>query len=198
MVILLGLWLRELRESRYGSAGHVYIGTDIVPEFFPPTSTLPRNINLQLQSINETWPKTWLNSFGYVHQRSVLVGAGTRDNLEACVDRIAGLVEPGGWIELLEADLSEPATDEKASRNGPAVKQFVDLLKRILDGPAGVGHAYSKHMKSWLQALGFEDTQEVVFSVPFGSACVEDGAANDSVTSLRMTVEGLLNSLTSK
>ena len=133
-----------------------------------------------------------------MHQRSVLVGAGAADKLRGCVDRLVGLVKSGGWIELLEADLTDPGAGEKAAGNGPAVEEFLSLLRAILDGPAGVGHAYSAGMKSWLEAAGLEKVQEKTYIVPFGAACRNEDMVECSVASLRMTVEGLRSSLSSK
>ena len=183
--------------SHSGSDTNTYIGTDIVADFFPPPASLPPTLNLQVQSITEQWSDSWRDYFDYVHRRSVLVGAGDPGSLKGCVDRLVELVTPGGWIELIEADLTDWNADDKFE-NGPVVKKFVDLCKRILDGPATVGHAYSKSLKAWLLEQGLEEVREEVYNVPWGIECVDEAIIQPSIDSLRMAVEGLISSLSGK
>ncbi|KAF2246838.1 hypothetical protein BU26DRAFT_431537 [Trematosphaeria pertusa] len=181
-----GLWLRELDESVGGS--HTYVGTDIVPEFFPKHP--PQRHSFHVQSITQDWPDSWASTFDYVHQRLVLVGAG-QSPLSECIGRLAKLAKPGGWVELVEYDFTEEL------ENGPAIRRLDLMMQKILD-KVGVGIDFSTRMKGYLSDASLVDMQEKVFYVPYGAACLDADVAKKGVEHLvtaSIGLQGYLNGM---
>lgn len=69
-----------------------------------------------------------------MHQRAALAGARSA-SVEDSVKHLPTLLKPGGWIQLMELDLT--ATDA----DGPAVRDFNKLV-RVLMEKGGSGDAH--------------------------------------------------------
>lgn len=96
-----GFWLNDVRSELTHPDSAEMTGTDIVsyPEI---AAGYPSNIRFAKQNILESWPEDWQNSFDLVHQRLVLVVAGNFDAAVKTIQRLIGLVKPGGWLQLVE------------------------------------------------------------------------------------------------
>lgn len=135
------------------------MGTDIMEAYFPPTSEWPRNLTLEIQSITKPWPSEWHNKFDLVHQRFALPAAG-KDGVNNALMGLVGLVKPGGWIQLVEADHSVYI--------GPAMGELFKLVKEVF-GAMGVGYDHAKSLKAMLVEAGLDVMDEKIFDVPLGA-----------------------------
>ncbi|CAI6334301.1 unnamed protein product [Periconia digitata] len=174
-----GLWLRDLR-SVVGEK-HEFVGTDIVEAFFPqPPSP---GVSLHIQSITHEWPADQMKSFDYVHQRLTLAGAG-QTPVKDCVARLAELVKPGGWVELVEAVF------DRENSNGPALQRFETMMIQMLN-MVGVGSAYARPLKTYLEQSGLANASGKVFDIPYGAACRDEKIAAKSTAHLVAAATGL-------
>ncbi|KAI9706986.1 MAG: hypothetical protein M1820_004574 [Bogoriella megaspora] len=76
------------------------------------------------QSIFDPWPSSYLSSFDLVHQRYCLAVVKP----EAAVAPVAGLfscVRPGGWIQLIEVDLTKWRSEGDEHKAFKRMKDFV-------------------------------------------------------------------------
>jgi hypothetical protein len=180
-----GLWLRELR-SVVG-VNHEFVGTDIVEAFFPKPP--PPGVSLHVQSITHEWPVDQKNRFDYVHQRLTLPGAG-KTPVKDCVARLAELLKPGGWVELVEAVF------DRENSNGPALQRFEAIMIQMLN-TVGVGSAYAVPLKTYLEESGLANASEKVFDIPYGAACRDQNVAAKSTAHLVAAATGLRDFLQS-
>jgi gliotoxin biosynthesis N-methyltransferase len=121
---LYDLWRTELGDP--DSA--VLIGTDIAS--FPELSGLPPNITLERQNIMEDWPTGWKGTFDLVHQRNVLPYTGSLEDAVETVRRLAGLVKPGGWIQLVDYYTPDEPIQDGDKPSTKLLKLFGQYLKR--------------------------------------------------------------------
>jgi hypothetical protein len=99
------------------------VGTDIVPTYFPMPETLAKGFEFGVQSITAPWPDADKSSFDLVHQRMALFATGAE--LEAAVAGLIDLVKPGGWIQMVDADLTVEARTSRWCRGGVRVGPWV-------------------------------------------------------------------------
>ncbi|PHH91986.1 hypothetical protein CDD83_9433 [Cordyceps sp. RAO-2017] len=78
-------------------------GIDIHDEYLKPALKRRVHPDLRLHDVNCEFPAewNWQNSFDIVHQRLLIWGIKKQDWPKA-VERLLGLVKPGGWLELVE------------------------------------------------------------------------------------------------
>ena len=175
----LGLWLQDLKAA-YGDE-HVYIGTDITSIYFP--QNLAPSITLSTQSMTKPWPIELQNSFDLVHQRMALPAAGKADVGETLKNFI-GLLKPGGWIQLVEADHS-------ISR-GPAMDRFFRLLQDIFV-VMKTGADYAPNLLKWFKdEYSLEDVDEQIFDIPLGKANPKAEMQGKSTRMFRLAIKGLV------
>lgn len=127
------------------------IGTDISEAKFPKTKA-PTPIHLEIQSITSPWPKEWHGTFDLVQQRLVLGACGSFPFGEA-IKNLAGLLKPGGWIQLIEPDQTCGVAD------GPAMCQFIELVTWVIEAMGGHTR-YASSIKQWLRDAGVVDVEE--------------------------------------
>ncbi|KAF2729061.1 putative methyltransferase SirN-like protein [Polyplosphaeria fusca] len=175
-----GLWLRDLATSLPPSA--TLIGTDIVESYFPPKEDWPSNVTLSIQSITKPWPSDMNSTFDLVHQRFALPAAG-RSGLKAALHGLIGLVKPGGWIQLVEADHSV--------FTGPAMEELFELVK-VVFGAMDVGYAHARELKDLLIEAGMEDVHEDVRDVPLGATNPDAEMARKSAYAYTLGAKGIV------
>jgi gliotoxin biosynthesis N-methyltransferase len=146
---LTGTWLRDLQSS-IPTSNNTYIGIDIEAELFP--SQLPSGMTLVGHDFTKPWPSDWHNSFDLVHLRFCLGASGTYP-VQDVVTSLTGLVKPGGWMELVEADV------DMTQDAGPALTEYIQLLREIFT-LAGVGGNLAPRLRRWLEAAGLEAVEE--------------------------------------
>jgi hypothetical protein len=122
---------------------------------------LPPNLTLQVQDIFNPWEASYLGSIDYVHQRLGLAAPGPA-SLESRVAKLVELVKPGGWIELVEADL------RPHSSLGTEAALFNKVLGTFLD-VGGIGALYASKLAEILEKEGLVNVQVKEFLVPYGA-----------------------------
>lgn len=179
-----GLWLRDLKSSirNSDSNGSTFVGTDIVPSFFPNPS--PPSITLIVHDMTTPYPESFKNRFNLVHQRLALPGCG-KYPLRSAVGSLITLVKPGGWIQLLEADNAGPGSV------GPATKDAFRLLRELF-GQMGVDHDYPSMLKGWLIEMGMERVEERVMDVPLGKSNGNKELGEKGARSFGMAIAGVV------
>jgi hypothetical protein len=109
-------------------------------------------MTLLAHDFTKPWPNDWHASFDLVHQRLGLAGSGPMP-MQDVVTNLAGLVKPGGWIELVELDIGSPKDA------GPALTDFIQLLREIFT-LIGLGGNFTLKMRELLKTAGLEDVEE--------------------------------------
>ncbi|KAI4144645.1 MAG: hypothetical protein LQ340_006570 [Diploschistes diacapsis] len=175
-----GHWLRAVAAQL--RAPYSLVGTDIVPSYFP--SRAPPHTELVVQDIASPWPPAYRGRFDLVHQRLALPGCGQYP-MRRAVDALVGLVKPGGWIQLIEADHSGPASE------GPAMRDSFGLIKQLFRG-MGVEDGYARELKGWLQDAGLEGVEERVLDVRLGAANSDKDLARKGTRSFVLATTGLV------
>lgn len=150
-----GRWILDLDNflSPFGMK-HTYVGTDIDSNLYP--SSPPSNISFQNQSIREPFPEEWNGTFDLVHQRLVMAAAPPSTILSV-VERLMGLLKPGGWLQLMEADTT--GSSEEIAGNGPALKEFL-RYPPLLSQAGGMGPNLARDLADTLKKAGMKNVGE--------------------------------------
>ncbi|KAF2446669.1 putative methyltransferase SirN-like protein [Karstenula rhodostoma CBS 690.94] len=175
-----GLWLRDMCSTL--PKENTYVGIDIMQEYFPPRSQWPDNVELHIQSITKPWPEPWAESFDLVHQRFALPAAG-KSGVTGALKGLIGLMKPGGWIQMIEADHSV--------YTGPAMGELFELITDVfaaIDVPCDI----AKEVKGMLQEEGLEQVEERVFDVPLGVRNPDTELGRKSAWAFLKGTEGLV------
>lgn len=101
-------------------------GIDICPQQFPPQSTWPRNVALEVHDIYQPMPEKYLARFDIVHVRLVMaaVHGQTKDWI---LHNVISLLKPGGCIQWTDATLpllqtiNDPASHADVFRDPPPI-----------------------------------------------------------------------------
>lgn len=142
------------------------VGTDVMQSFMPPREAWDPNTTFRVQSVADPWPAEFHNHFDLVHQRMVLAGTGKSATPREAVRGLAACVAPGGWIQLGEIDLREPAPGA-----GQAMRDAQLVMRALFDAVITGGHDFANSMASWLREDGFEEVTEVPVEVDVGLRC---------------------------
>ncbi|KAL4745009.1 hypothetical protein BDW72DRAFT_211871 [Aspergillus terricola var. indicus] len=175
-----GRWLLHISSTSPGH--HTYIGTDIDDALYP--SPAPANMHFQNQSIREPFPTEWEGAFDLVHQRLVMAAAPPATPLSV-VERLAGLLKPGGWLQLVEVDTDSAAT------NGPELKRFLGYAQQ-LSVLGGMGPNLAKQLAGTLRDAGLRNVEERSIDVKYGAANEEEDLKKKSINSLCNAVPPLM------
>ena len=177
-----GLWIRDLASSSVFAADTTFIGTDINPQFLPKEP--PAGIKFAVQDINKPWPKGWHGSFDIVHQRLGLAGCGSHQ--QEAINSLAGLVKPGGWIQLVEG---ENVADDS---DGPAMKELVQLLRDMYSN-FGAELVFTHTLSRWLTEAGFVDVKDKRVDCLMGASNKNPELAKKGLYSTTTAMKGLVN-----
>ena len=111
--------------------------------------------------------------------------------MQDVVANLAALVAPGGWLELVELDIDEPPADAAAASQGPALRDFIRLLREIFT-LVGMGGNFAHKMLGWLDAAGLEAVEERVVDCPAGARSPNADLAAKSINGTCGAVEPLV------
>jgi hypothetical protein len=150
------VWLQDLEKKLPLEANNTYVGTDMRALFFPEKSSPA--MTFSIQDITEPWPEDWKNTFDLVHQRSTLPAVGKKRSPPA-IKGLAGLLKPGGWIQLVEPDHTVV--------EGPAARAFAELLDEVF-AANNTELDIARRMEDWLREAGLQNVECKVFDVPMG------------------------------
>ncbi|KIW99789.1 uncharacterized protein Z518_10717 [Rhinocladiella mackenziei CBS 650.93] len=103
-----GQFLAQLRSRLAHPDSATVVGTDVASS----ESGLPSFVEWHKQNINTEWPSEWQGTFDLVHQRNVLFVAGGFDRAVKAATRLAKLVKPGGWIQIVEGHMPNAPISE--------------------------------------------------------------------------------------
>jgi hypothetical protein len=191
----VGRWLKDLQREQ--GTRHEYIGTDITESFFPshpPQSgdSQPEKendvdaITYKTQDITKAWPQDWADSFDVVHQRFVL-GAVRIEQLENAVANLIGLVKSGGWIQLMESDVSEGVVNDI---HNPAAAVW-RLLRRIYQAMR-VEPDVETLLPKYFSRAGLVDVREERVTVPVGPRRTDMSMGRKSAETVAVTAQQLV------
>lgn len=175
-----GRWLLELHSS--SPSRHEYVGTDIDQGLYPDPA--PDGTHFQNQSIREDFPAGWLGSFDVVHQRLVMAAAPP-ETVSSVVKRLAGLLKPGGWMQLVEADT------DSAQENGPALTSFLSFAQQMSTA-GGMGPNLATTLADAMREAGLQSVEERSVDVLHGRKNPDESLKSKSVASLCNAVPPLL------
>jgi SAM-dependent methyltransferase len=180
-----GYWLENVRQEYQLGNQSALVGTDIVPTYFPMAETLGQGIEFRVQSITAPWPDADKSSFDLVHQRMGLFAAGAE--LDTAVAGLIDLVKPGGWIQLVDADLTGPEAAPD-SPMAPSVRLIKTLLGKSLDGSDG----YGAKLKDIFKQNGLIGVEEKIVDAQLGVLNPNPALAKKSTTSFTLAAEGMV------
>lgn len=152
-----------------------------MPAYFPATSPAP--ITLKIQSITQPWPTELRSSFDLVHQRFALPAAG-HAHIRTALHALVGLVKPGGWIQLVEAD--------HGVFEGAAMRDLFVLVKALF-GALGVPYAHACELRSWLNEEGLHSVREQMLDVRLGKKNAVPELGKKSVEAFALAARGIVD-----
>jgi hypothetical protein len=157
--IWLTQWMVDVSKE-YPNA--TFVGTDILEKHFQQLENIPASIDFKVQSVLEEWPAQDHGAYDLVHQRYCLA-MFSPEKEEAMVGRLFGLVKPGGYIQLVDANL----TGYDRGENHPGMSRMMDFIQRGFT-EAGMNPAPGPFIADWLRKAGAVNIQETVLSFPLG------------------------------
>ncbi|KAB5591782.1 S-adenosyl-L-methionine-dependent methyltransferase [Ceratobasidium theobromae] len=141
-----GSWLMALAKEIPGISIQ---GIDIEDNLFPRPA--PNNVNLTRMSVLDL-PLTWTNRFDLVHQRGFVLGL-RREEWPVALAQLYRVTKPGGYIQLLDGNLSRARNVGPANRVQNAM--LAELCRR-----RGLMLNVTDHLADMVRAAGFKDVKE--------------------------------------
>jgi gliotoxin biosynthesis N-methyltransferase len=96
---------------------------------------------------------------------------------------LVGLLKPGGWIQLVEADHSV--------FTGPAMGELFELVKEVFEA-MGVAWDLGRQLKTMLETEGLVNVEERIYDVPLGAKNNDDDMGKKGAAAFVMGAEGLV------
>jgi hypothetical protein len=181
-----GRWL--LHVSSMSPAPHTYVGTDIDEALYP--NPAPEGMQFQNQSIREPFPSKWQGTFDLVHQRLVMAAAPPA-TVVSVVERLVGLLKPGGWLQLVEVDT------DSVDENGPELKRFLSYAQQM-SVIGGMGPNLAKELAATMREAGLQNVEEQSIDVMHGFRNKNEDLKTKSVNSLCNAVPPLMQGVQSE
>ncbi|MCJ1247526.1 hypothetical protein MMC30_004740 [Trapelia coarctata] len=175
-----GRWLFGLRST--SPAKHEYVGIDIDEGLYPESA--PEDMHFQNQSIREPFPAEWQGSFDLVHQRLVMAAAPPETVLSV-VKRLAGLLKPGAWLQLVEVDT------DSVPDNGPALRSFLNYAQQM-SAASGMGPNLAKDLAGAMQKAGLQNVEQQSIDIMHGFKNKDESLKQKSIDSLCNAVPPLM------
>ena len=185
-----GYWLLDLSRSLPSST--TFVGTDIAPQLFP--SDYGKSFAFASQSITEPWPPEWNNSFDLVHQRLVLIAVSPEVARQA-VHNLVNLVKPGGYIQLVEPDVS--TIGEGITEETPAQRKYLQINEQAFSTIGG-NVKLGPHLREWLEACNLEEIEDCELDLATGARSKDPAMAEASTQNLLELVSNFKRTAQSK
>ncbi|KAI7970746.1 hypothetical protein EIK77_007926 [Talaromyces pinophilus] len=142
---------------------------------------------LSIHSYKDPWPTSWQNSFDLVHMRFCVAGLKDPEEARIAIDRLIGLVKPGGWIQLVDSTLSSGKILKNDKPSTILFKSMAHMLEsKGQDTSAGL------RIKPLLEnsgRLSHIDSKEVVAKLGRGAETEE--LSKDGIYNLMKMIETL-------
>ncbi|ETS83884.1 hypothetical protein PFICI_05760 [Pestalotiopsis fici W106-1] len=182
-----GRWIKDLQA--YSPAPHNYIGTDVVSSLYP--NPPPTQTHFQDQSIKESFPDAWQGTIDVVHQRLVMAAAAPERTPIDVVKGLAGLLRPGGWLQMVEVSTTP------VQGNGTAVNQYIDMLDTLYARLYSTSDHFNRSnlwggLPQDMKNAGLTNVAKEEVLVAYGAA-VKDSSVREK--SIRTAVAGVPNFL---
>ncbi|TKA68710.1 hypothetical protein B0A49_03243 [Cryomyces minteri] len=151
-----GIWAMQMADL-YPSAE--VVGTDISPV---QPKWVPPNLQFEVDDLEEEWLYK-PNSFDLVNVRFMFLAI---KDYPAMLEQAYKALKPGGYIEMAELDLN-PTPDPEA----PYAQKIFEWFKMqdVAIARAGFDMRVAHKFKSMVRDAGFQDVEEHVFEVPWGT-----------------------------
>jgi hypothetical protein len=179
--VSLGLFLRSLEDLL--TPPFTLSGFDIMRTFFP--SSHPPHTTYAIHNLAEEWPVEMHGKYDLVHQRLAILGAGRTVTPQKAASFLDALVAPGGWIQLGELDVREPASGGRAMHDAMAV------IRAVFDCVCSTND-FAHSMDRWLVEDGFEDVRKEVYEVDLGPRCKDPVVGKRAIEVMVQSWEALL------
>jgi hypothetical protein len=154
-----GYWMKqEAANFPYAK----FTGIDVDPDYFTAIKDLPDNVSFTVQSLLEPWSQDHQDAYDLVHQRYVTTNMpqGEAPNV---IKRLLGLVKPGGYIQLVEADMTS------FDRDGhPGESEKMDFMAKFF-ATGDMDPATGPKLAHWLTEAGAVDVEIKMMSFGIGS-----------------------------
>jgi hypothetical protein len=142
-------------------------------------------MSLRVQSIIRPWPETDRNAFDLVHQRMGLFATGNQ--LYTAITGLVSLVKPGGWLQLVDADLTGP----EAEKDSPMATS-VRLIKTLLGKSVHGSDAYAANLSRILEGCGLISVEQQVIDARLGALNPKVELVEKSTASFVHATEGMI------
>ncbi|KAL1599499.1 hypothetical protein SLS60_007302 [Paraconiothyrium brasiliense] len=170
-----GLWMADVAKH-YPKA--TFVGTDILPKHFEQLKGLPPSISFKMQSVLEEWPEEDQGAFDLVHQRYCLAMFSPEKDKDI-VSRLFKLVKPGGYIQLVDANL----LGYDGGDAHPGMSRMMSYIQRGFTD-ANMNPAPGPDVAEWVKAAGALDVKEEIFSFPMGRLAATESDQQNTTANL--------------
>lgn len=150
-----GAWITALAKQIPGISVQ---GIDIEDNLFPRPA--PKNVTLNRMSVLDI-PLSWTNRFDLVHQRGFVLGL-RREEWPVALAQLYRVTKPGGYIQLLDGDLSRARNAGPANRVQNAM--LAELCRR-----RGLVLNVTDHLDEMVRAAGFVNVKRDARNIPMTS-----------------------------
>lgn len=154
-----GLWMADVAKQ-YPKA--TFVGADILPKHFEQMTDLPLSISFKIHSVLEEWPEEDQGAYDLVHQRYCLAMFSPAKGKDI-VSRLFKLVKPGGYIQLVDANL----LGYDGGDTHPGMSKMMSYMQRGFTD-ANMNPAPGPDMAKWVKAAGALYVKEEILSFPMG------------------------------
>ncbi|KAF2656942.1 methyltransferase GliN [Lophiostoma macrostomum CBS 122681] len=154
-----GYWMQQ--ESR-NHPNALFTGIDVDRDYFEALGGLSASISFKVQSLLMEWPKDDHDAYDLVHQRYALTNM-PRNEASMVIKRLMGLVKPGGYIQLVEADMM--AFDREGH---PGMSALMDFMANFF-ATGDMDPSTGPKLAGWLEQAGAEDIESKVMSFGIGA-----------------------------
>ncbi|EPE30773.1 S-adenosyl-L-methionine-dependent methyltransferase [Glarea lozoyensis ATCC 20868] len=154
-----GTWMVDV-SKQYPQAE--LVGTDIFQKHFEQLKDVPKCISFKVQSVLDDWPAEDHEAYDLVHQRYCLAQFSAEKDA-AIVMRLFGNVKPGGYLQIVDANLGGFDGGEGHEAMVKAMDYFIKAFtEHGLEPRPGPSAA------EWMRQAGAVDIHEEVMSFNVG------------------------------
>ena len=163
-------------------------GTDV--QSYPAADDAPPNLKLSRQNIFEPWPESWKGTFDLVCQRNTLANCKDFETAVDVVRRLAELVKPGGYIQLVDGLMPVGEIEEGDLPSQKMFKTIGNFLKSV-----GMSPAMGKNVGELLVGAGVVEVQRTEGPSRLGKGTKLEAASDVQLVGLQKTFQAALEKM---